>query len=325
MDQAIGDSVDEKRIRRFEAAWIAGTPLVVSSCLPPEADPSHLPTLEELVHIELEFAWSQWAEAKRNRSGDGEEPSAPPPLLERYLSQFPVLDNSQRLGRLLQQEYYRRIRAGIRTRFTEYCRRFPSLFENEDEAALFLRRENSLFDVADKISDQATLAPAGSVAENAETLGGVTLDKSLDEDSVREVAGYRIMGELGRGGMGLVYKALDPKLNRLVALKMILAGDHAGAEDYERFQREAKAIAQLQHPHIVQIFEVGEENGLPFFVLEFIRGGSLDRQIDGQPWNPKRAADLVETLALAMQTAHSKGIVHRDLKPANVMPRSAAV
>ena len=310
--------IDEKRVRRFEAAWVAGAPESVLACLPDEGDPSRLPTLEELVRIELEFAWARWAKSRRVDKADGSRTAGAPPLLEKYLEEFPALDDSQRLTRLLQQEYHHRLDAGIRSPLSEYCQRFPALFENEDEAALLLRRENSLVDSA---WNDTTLAPSAprAVSPNDETLGAVSLEEDGKEDVVREVAGYRIMGELGRGGMGLVYKALDPKLNRVVALKMVLAGDHAGPEDHERFQREARAIAQLQHPHIVQIFEVGEENGLPFFVLEFIRGGSLDRQVDGKPRNPRQAADLVETLALAMQSAHEQGIIHRDLKPANVL------
>jgi WD40 repeat protein len=133
------------------------------------------------------------------------------------------------------------------------------------------------------------------------------------------VPGYEVLEELGRGGMGVVYKGKQVKLNRLVALKMILAGSHAGEEDLARFRTEAEAIARLQHPNIVQVFEVGEHEGKPFFSLEFCPGGSLDKDLGGTPLRPRKAASLVETLALAMQAAHRRGIVHRDLKPANVL------
>ncbi|MBW3541963.1 MAG: protein kinase, partial [Planctomycetes bacterium] len=128
-----------------------------------------------------------------------------------------------------------------------------------------------------------------------------------------------IRGVLGRGGMGVVYRARQKGLNRQVALKMILAGDHAGAEHVARFKTEAEAVAQLQHPNIVQIFDIGESKGLPFFSLEFIDGPSLEAERGGKPMQPRRAAELIVTLARAMHYAHQRGIVHRDLKPANVL------
>jgi hypothetical protein len=124
---------------------------------------------------------------------------------------------------------------------------------------------------------------------------------------------------LGRGGMGRVYKARQISLKRLVALKVILAGEHAGPDEVARFREEAEAIARLQHPHIVQIYEVGEQDGHPFFSLELVEGGSLAQHLHGTPLPPQRAAQLVETLARAIHAAHQQGVVHRDLKPANVL------
>src|SRR5439155_11181340 len=134
------------------------------------------------------------------------------------------------------------------------------------------------------------------------------------------VPGYEIFEEIGRGGMGVVYKARHTGLNRPVALKMILAGAHAGPTERERFRREAQAVAALQHPHIVQIFEIGEANGHPYLALEFVDGGSLAEHLSGgQPWPARPAAELVELLARAVHYAHSQGVVHRDLKPGNVL------
>jgi serine/threonine protein kinase/tetratricopeptide (TPR) repeat protein len=133
------------------------------------------------------------------------------------------------------------------------------------------------------------------------------------------VEGYEILGTLGRGGMGVVYKARQIKLNRVVALKMILAGGHAGAYERQRFVTEMHAVAALTHPNIVQIFETGERDGLPFFSLEFCDGGSLQQRLGGKPLPPKGAAEIVVQLAHAMQYAHERGIVHRDLKPANIL------
>ncbi len=133
------------------------------------------------------------------------------------------------------------------------------------------------------------------------------------------VDGYEILGELGRGGMGIVYRARHVLLNRPCVLKMILAGDYADAESIARFQVEAEAVARLQHANVVHIHHIGVAGGLPFFELEYLEGGSLDRQLDGTPWPPRRSAELVEALARGVAEAHRLGIVHRDLKPGNVL------
>jgi hypothetical protein len=116
-----------------------------------------------------------------------------------------------------------------------------------------------------------------------------------------------------------VYKACHLALKRTVALKMILAADHAGEQQRLRFKTEAEAVARLQHANIVQVFEVGEHQGLPFCALEFVEGGSLDKKLRDQPLPPRQAAQLVATLADAMHLAHSRNVVHRDLKPANIL------
>lgn len=133
------------------------------------------------------------------------------------------------------------------------------------------------------------------------------------------VAGYEILGVLGRGGMGVVYKARQPGLKRVVALKMILSGGHAGEDDLGRFRSEAQAVARLQHPNIVQIYEVGDDEGRPYFSLEYVDGGCLTRQLDGHPQHPRQAAEMTLVLTRAIAHAHAHGIVHRDLKPANVL------
>jgi WD40 repeat protein len=175
-------------------------------------------------------------------------------------------------------------------------------------------------------ADEAeTLLPRPGRPVDAETQAQLPPLVALPADEWPTVPGYDILDELGRGGMGVVYKARHIALKRLVALKMILSGAHAGPQELARFRTEAEAVARLQHPNIVQIYEVGEHEGRPFFSLEFVAGGSLASRLDGTPWPIGQAVHLVETLARAVHTAHRGGIVHRDLKPANILLVSGAL
>jgi len=144
-------------------------------------------------------------------------------------------------------------------------------------------------------------------------------DGTMDYTPPPTVPGYELLHEVGRGGMGVVYKAMQVGLNRPVALKMILAGSHAGPRERDRFRREAEAVATLQNPHIVQIFEIGEASGHLYLALEYVDGGSLAQYLRGTPWPAKDAAELVELLARAVHYAHQQGVVHRDLKPGNIL------
>jgi serine/threonine protein kinase len=137
--------------------------------------------------------------------------------------------------------------------------------------------------------------------------------------TVPVIEGYTIHETVGRGGMGVVYRATQQALQRTVALKMILSGANASPDERTRFRTEAEAVARLQHPNIVQIYEVGERGGCPYVALEYVAGGSLAQLTAGKPLPPRRAAQLVLDLARAVEHAHSQGVIHRDLKPANVL------
>lgn len=134
-----------------------------------------------------------------------------------------------------------------------------------------------------------------------------------------EIEGYEIIDELGRGGMGVVYKARQQGLNRLVALKMVLSGKYADPREVKRFQAEAEVLAKLEHQNIVQIYEVGQHDGMPWFSLEYIEGGTLADKVYCDRPAPDSAAKIVLGLAEAMDQAHCQGILHRDLKPANIL------
>jgi tetratricopeptide (TPR) repeat protein/predicted Ser/Thr protein kinase len=140
-----------------------------------------------------------------------------------------------------------------------------------------------------------------------------------EETALPQIPLYEVQRVLGRGGAGVVYEARHLRLNRSVALKMLLAGPYARPDERERFLREAEAVAGLRHPNVVQLYEVGEVDGRPYFTMELVEGGSLAQQIQGVPQPVRKAAALVATLADAVHVAHQSGVMHRDLKPANIL------
>jgi predicted Ser/Thr protein kinase len=152
--------------------------------------------------------------------------------------------------------------------------------------------------------------------EASQTMDGRNTPGQAD---VSFIPGYEVLRELGRGGMGVVFLARQAGLKRLVALKMLLAGRHAAPTERARFKAEVEAIGRLQHPNLVQVFEVGEHDGRAFFSMEYLEGGNLEDMIAARPQPPRQAAELVELLALAIHAAHQHAVIHRDLKPANVL------
>lgn len=142
---------------------------------------------------------------------------------------------------------------------------------------------------------------------------------SLANAALPDVPGYTVLGVLGHGGMGVVFKARHLKLDRIVAIKMLIAGGFAAPAELARFLREAQAIAALRHPNIVHVYDVGDLEGRPYFTMEYIEGGNLAQKLAGVPQPAQQVAAMVSTLADAVQAAHTCGIVHRDLKPANIL------
>ena len=173
--------------------------------------------------------------------------------------------------------------------------------------------------------DDATLA--GSAKQNEDQFDGPVTESGMSRPGafpsvgteVRYFGDYELLDEIARGGMGVVFRARQTRLNRIVALKMILSGHLATEADVRRFQTEAEAAAQLDHPGIVPVFEVGQHDGHHFYSMALVEGESLSHRIAEGPLAPTGAAELVKSVALAVHHAHKKGVIHRDLKPANIL------
>ena len=252
------------------------------------------------------------------------------PRIEAYLDGFDAAGRAALLRELLALELAIRRASGERPGLDDYRTRFPG-----DDCALVAAFELRGGDPSAATQvDRAARSP-GAVARGAGGESGTLHDESprMSGETVAGPAGrpgpesarwpaldgYEIEAELGRGGMGVVYRARETRLNRAVAVKMILGAETARAEALVRFLAEAETVARLQHPNIIQIHALGDQDGRPFFVMELAGGGSLADRLDGTPRPARDAARLVAILARAIHEAHAIGVVHRDLKPANVL------
>jgi WD40 repeat protein len=256
-------------------------------------------TLEQVMEAFLRDQQARWRAGERIPA-------------EAYLHGYPALRaNVDRAVDLVYGEFLLREALGEKPTLAEYQQRFP-------QYAATLQIQVDLH--------QAMRPPTASTTPGASSFSrAVTLAAEAETDAAPTaavwptVAGYEVLGELGRGGMGVVYKARHLGLDRLVALKMLRAGDVADLDQLTRFRHEAAVVAQLQHPYLVQIYEVGEQDGRPYCALEYVDGGSLAEKLAGTPQPDRATAQLLEKLARAMHVAHKRNVVHRDLKPANVL------
>ncbi len=274
----------------------------------PEADgtrPGMDPIIERLSLIRVQQR-EEWQAGRRV-------------LAEAYLVRFPnVAANAAAVVDLVISEYQLRLELGDNPSAHEYVHRFPQHADalRRRFAVLGALTDRSLTQTVDTTISPAARTEGAPAAETKDAAPAVVARVLPGRPAV---TGYDLLGELGRGAMGVVYRARQKALGREVALKMVLSGQFAGAHELERFRTEAVQLAKLQHPNIVQIYEVGEFDGRPYFAMEFVPGGSLAKLLEKKPLAARAAAELVVTLARAMQHAHERGIIHRDLKPANIM------
>jgi tetratricopeptide (TPR) repeat protein/tRNA A-37 threonylcarbamoyl transferase component Bud32 len=291
----------------FEGAWRSGETPDIDRYLTKFCGPSsdelgadRTEVLLDLIPLDLEYRWREPSSALRG-------PLPPRPRLEHYLARYPELEQPPGIPLpLVSAEYRIRRLWGDQPDIGEYLARFPSLAASlpdeleriDDEIA----REHSA-----RSSDRLTVpAPPSRLQPTA---GGPP----------RMIDGFEILGEIGRGGMSVVYKARERKLDRFVAIKMIADGRDNSTEYAERFRAEAHAVARLRHPNIIAIHAIGESRGRPYLTLELAEGGNLSQTLGEKPMGAREAAVLVESLARAVHAAHEAGVVHRDLKPSNIL------
>ena len=232
------------------------------------------------------------------------------PKIEDFLGELKGDESDLALRELLPLELALRRADGDEPSPAEYHARFP-----ERAAAI----ASAFPGLGDQDSTQIGTSPDGATdatfTDGPPATGAASKDRRLGPAP----EGYELLEVLGRGGMGVVYRAIQVRLKRAVALKMVSAGGYASPDSLARFLAEAESIARLRHPNVVQIYDRGECEGLPFYSMEYFAAGSLGRRIDGTPWPAIAAARMVEQVSRGVAEAHRLGIIHRDLKPANIL------
>ena len=292
-------SVDETARRQFESDWRAGHQSSIDSYLPTDQSQQYLPTLEELVCIEMEFLW---AEASKDTEVRAEaatvaDTGSRPTYVEDYISRFPKLRDPTIIARLVEHEIDVRQHSPAPPRAEEYQRRFPTL---DLPIELFSR-----------------LSQSGTSPQASPRLRQVHLS---EKDLPRWFGGYHLKSILGKGGMATVYRASQHGSDRDVAVKIAQPPARDGAQEFQqRFINEAKAASRLTHDNVAPVFDIGQVNGLPFYTMPILNGGDLSNRLRDGPLKSRDAAVYLRQAALGVQHAHVSGVLHRDLKPSNLM------
>jgi serine/threonine protein kinase/Flp pilus assembly protein TadD len=295
-------AIDESRRRKFEVARINGEAEALDTFLPHDTDPRYLPTMEELVLIDLEFGWRSFrediaGETTVEKSADGSKP-----LVETYLKRFPALNQPEIVRRLLQQEYFVRKKFGDRPSAEEYRRRFPEVIHDSQEL------ESHVQGLLDSWNETA----GDSFAE------GGRVDR------------YELSREHGRGGFGLVWQADDRKLGRQVALKQLNSQLAQQADFRRRFITEARIAAKLEHPGIVPVYDMGNVGSeTPYYTMKMVGGETLfeairnfhdlDKKSSARAVEQTRLLSVFLAVTRTMEYAHTHHVIHRDLKPQNII------
>jgi len=291
-------SIDETMVDDFESAWLTGNPRPIEEFVPPQNTPAFLPTLEELVHVELELAWRTY---RTDTKGKGDETTATPNKVENYLKRFPELTTPSILARLVLQEHRVRCKYAIPPSKQEYRERFPDVELSDtqlatvDPASLGVHK-----------ADAETLKPGGNIGR------------------------YSIVDEQGRGGFGCVWQVDDPKLERRVALKQINERLTSQKDLRRRFVLEARTAARLEHPGVVPVYDLGQlDETQPYYTMKLVKGRTLDeamREFDDKRQtssasnvDQQRLLGAFLSICRTMEYVHAHGVVHRDLKPQNIV------
>ncbi|HTU16630.1 MAG TPA: serine/threonine-protein kinase [Gemmataceae bacterium] len=300
MSSPLSESM-ERILDRFDDAWNSPTPPSIEDYLRLCEPAKRRAVLIELIYIDLE---------RRLAAGE------PVRVEELYLRRFPVLnDDRAAVLALAAREFELRRRREPNLSPSEYLERWP---QYRDELAGLICVHPTLATKHGETRDgNAAVDDRQGSDETREALAFLTPPQAADE--MGRLAGYRVLKVLGSGGMGVVFLAEDAQLQRFVALKVMRPGLAANDAARQRFLREARAVAALKHDHIVTIYQVGEDRGVPFLAMEYLEGETLHDRLKREPLLPMaEALRLSSEITEGLSAAHARGLVHRDIKPANI-------